>query len=168
MAAGRRKVALYASHCSILQDEGWFSERLFLAMLLLMDVVKKVALLRLPKGEYVVFGSGPLAAHGIRASNDIDLFITSKLYQRLKADGWEEKQWASGGNYLAKDEFEADDSWHYNTYNPTPEYLISKAEYIEGIPFAPLSEVLAWKRAFRRPKDLQDIELIKTYLAKKS
>lgn len=130
-----------------------------------MTIFEKVKNLQLPIGQYVVFGSGPLEAHGIRQCRDIDLFITSELYQKLKSEGWEEKEWPDGdGYYLKKDDIEADDTWHYGDYNPAPEEIIADAEMIEGIPFAPLDEVRAWKIAFGRPKDIEDVRLIDDYL----
>ena len=47
---------------------------------------------------------------------------------------------------------------------PRQKNLLKMAEIIEGIPFAPLTEVLKWKKAFGRPKDVVDIELIEQYL----
>ncbi len=130
-----------------------------------MDIFQKVKELHLPLGQYVVFGSGPLAAHGIRPTRDVDLFVTPELYQKLKMEGWEEKEWdLMEGKYLSKGLYEVDDTWHYGTYNPTPEEIISVADIIHGIPFAPITEVLKWKKAFRRPKDLEDVKLIEEYI----
>ena len=130
-----------------------------------MNIFEKVKSLNLPIGEYVVFGSGPLGAHGIRESRDIDLLITTKLYEDLKKQGWEEKEWSDGGYYLFKNDVEADDSWRYGSYSPKPETIIAQARIIEGVPFAPLTEVLKWKKAYGRSKDLADIELIQNYLS---
>jgi hypothetical protein len=133
----------------------------------LMDIVSKVKSLNLPIGQYIIFGSGPLAVHGIRDARDIDLFVTTDLYKQLEAEGWQEKEWSDGGYYLAKDIFQADDSWHYGDYNPAPEEIIARSEIFDGVPFACLTDVLEWKRAFGRPKDLIDIELIEKYLEAK-
>jgi hypothetical protein len=35
--------------------------------------------------------------------------------------------------------------------------LIDRAEIIQGLPFAPLTDILAYKRMLLRPKDLPDI-----------
>jgi hypothetical protein len=88
---------------------------------------------------------------------------TTELYKRLKADGWSVKHWDSGAEYLTRGIFEVDDSWDYGTYNPSPEEVIARAEMIDGIPFAPLGEVLKWKKAFGRKKDEADIRLIKEH-----
>ena len=67
-----------------------------------IDIIKKVASLNLPIGTYVVFGSGPMAAKGLREVRDIDLLVTKGLYAELKSSGWTEKNWDSGGSYLEK------------------------------------------------------------------
>ncbi len=129
-----------------------------------MTIFDKVKALNLPTGQYVVFGSGPLAAHGIRESRDVDLLITESLYEKLRNNGREEGEWSDGGQYLMQNDAEAYNSWNYGNYNPSPEEIIKKAEMIEGIPFAPLVEVLKWKRSYGRPKDLADVKLIEGFL----
>jgi hypothetical protein len=61
--------------------------------------------------------------------------------------------------------FEAVDTWHYGAYNPTLEEIIGVAERIDDVPFAPIREVLKWKKAFGRRKDIADIVLIEAYLS---
>lgn len=119
-----------------------------------MDIFAEVKRLNLPLDQYVVVGAGPLAAHGIRDTADVDLFVTPALYQALKADGWSEKELNNppGGVCLFQGIYEANDTWHYGDYNPTPEAVIALADMIHGVPFAPLNEVLKWKRAFGRPR----------------
>ena len=131
-----------------------------------MDIFREVRDLGLPWGHYVVFGAGPLAAHGIRPTNDVDLFVTNALYEQLRRAGWEEQELVErpGERYLAHGIYEADDTWRYGEYDPTPEAVIAGAEIINGVPFAPLGEVLRWKRAWGRPKDLVDVGLIEAYL----
>jgi hypothetical protein len=42
--------------------------------------------------------------------------------------------------------------------------LIDGAERIDGLPFARLEDVLAWKRSYGRHKDLEHVRLIERYL----
>jgi hypothetical protein len=129
-----------------------------------VDIFAQVKALKLPEWQYVVFGAGPLAAHGIRETNDVDLYVTTALYERLKSAGWSEKTTSTGGLYLTSGIYEADDTWEYGEYNPTPEAVIAMAEVINGVPFAPLTEVLKWKRAFGRPKDIHDVMLVEEHV----
>lgn len=132
-----------------------------------VDIIQQVKALGLPLGQYVVFGSGPLAARGIRATADVDLFTTTALYTQLKVNGWEEKEKPvdARGFYLTRGIYEANDTWHHGSYNPRPEAIIAAADIINGVPFAPLVEVLKWKQAFGRPKDVADVRLIEQYMS---
>lgn len=59
---------------------------------------------------------------------------------------------------------EAHLKWGFSSYEPSLEHLLEGANYFSGIPFANLEEVIKWKRASSRPKDLKDIELIEAHL----
>jgi len=131
-----------------------------------MTIFEIVKELDLPLGQYVVFGSGPLAAHGIRESGDVDLFVTKSLYEKLKQGDWEEKQMQDGSLSLTKDSLEVFTTWRFGSYDPTPEEIIEKAEIINDVAFVPLSEVRKWKAVFGRPKDLDDVALIDGYLTR--
>ena len=132
------------------------------------EIAKRTRVLGLNAGEYALFGSVPLAAHGIRESQDIDMLVTHEAYQRLKDQGWEVEVFPNGREMLRKDCFEAGEDWNYGTYNPDPAKLIKEADIIEGIPVVRLEEALAWKKALRREKDLKDVELIEEFMKHKS
>lgn len=53
--------------------------------------------------------------------------------------------------------------WHGN-YKPDTENLIKSAEIISGVPFLTLQELMKFKKALGREKDLQDIKLMKQHL----
>lgn len=130
-----------------------------------MNIFNRVKSLNLPLDQYVVFGSGPMSAHEIRKSNDIDLFVTEKLFHQLAQQGeWRIKYRDNGQVYLVKDIFEVDKRWKIGDYSPDIKYLIENAKIIKGVPFAPLTEVMNYKRVLARPKDLDDIKLIREYL----
>jgi hypothetical protein len=131
------------------------------------QIIKQVKALHLPAGSYIVFGSCPLAAVGIRESNDIDLLVTEDVLEELKGRGW--RQIDKGG---ANDKpyvhgvFEAHSNWNFSSYRPTLRHLLQTANRINGVPFASLEEVRKWKLSSGRPKDYTDIKLIDSYLAK--
>lgn len=52
------------------------------------DIVSKVQSLDPPVGHYVLFGSCPLAAAGIREASDKDMVVSHELLETLKARGW--------------------------------------------------------------------------------
>ncbi|MGA3020599.1 MAG: hypothetical protein ABSD68_01460 [Candidatus Micrarchaeales archaeon] len=133
-----------------------------------VEIANKIKKLSLPLGEYALFGSVPLAAHGIRESRDIDIVAMPKLYNRLRMlQGWKEGIFPSGDKVLRKDDVEMCKDWNYKSYNPSVKKLITEADIIDGIPVVKLEETLAWKKAFGREKDLKDVKLIEKYFSKK-
>jgi len=129
------------------------------------EIISKVKSLGWLAGAYIVFGSGPMAAAGIRESADVDLLVSPQLFEQLRQAGWKEVVKGPGDKPLVKDVFEAHPNWDFSSYKPTLDHLLATATVIDGVPFASLQEVKKWKTAGARPKDLVDIELIDEYLA---
>src|SRR3989344_3543000 len=127
------------------------------------DIVTKVRALGLPKDSYIVFGSCPLAAVGIRESNDIDMLVSEQVYEQLRNDGWQQLDKGPRDKPLVHDVFEAHTNWDFSSYSPTLDELLANAMDIEGVPFASIEDVRKWKVASGRPKDLVDIGLIDEY-----
>ena len=131
------------------------------------ELVEKVKALGLPMGTYVVFGSGPLAAAGIRETEDVDLFVSDRLYTHMHENGWHETVGINGDHILKHGDYEVSRSWKFGTYHPHFSDLYAAADIVDGVPFVNLHEVRAWKLQSSRPKDRRDIELIDRYMAKK-
>lgn len=130
------------------------------------EIIAKVKALELPAGSFVVFGSCPLAAAGLREANDIDMLVSEEAHAMLKAKGWQEIEKGLDDKPLTHDVFDAHTSWNFSAYSPTLEQLLVSADIYSGIPFAALEEVRKWKAASGRPKDSRDIELIDNYLTR--
>lgn len=128
------------------------------------EIVTKVAALNLPEGSYIVFGSCPLAAVGIRESQDIDLLISPELDAALYKKGWQRIEKAGDDKQLAYGDFDTHTTWRIGAYDPTLAQLLQTALIIDGVPFGALEEVRKWKTELRRSKDLADIQLIDAYL----
>lgn len=134
-----------------------------------MDIFTEIRQLDLPAGEYVVLGSGVLAALGIRDIADIDLLVSPRLFNQLRERGWEYGALDYDGRVrerLTFGETEAFKDFWYSDQNPAPEKLIANAAVIKGVPFLPLATLLDIKRALNRPKDHSDIALVENYLAR--
>jgi hypothetical protein len=130
------------------------------------EIIAKVKEQDFPEGSYIVFGSCPMAAAGIRESGDIDMLVSNELLKRLKKDGWKQIIKNPNDKPLVFEDFEAHDNWNFTSFNPKLSELLSRCTVVEGIPFASLEDVKKWKTAGARPKDLKDLELIDAYLAK--
>jgi hypothetical protein len=118
--------------------------------------------LYLDRHDFVIFGSGPLLAHGLRSDiHDLDIVARGPAWRHVSRYGcpgtgsvngapmavfWNgliqfSQEWISA-------EWDADD-------------LIDRAETIQGWPFAGLADVLAYKQRLLRPKDHPDIALLR-------
>lgn len=119
-------------------------------------LIRMLRALSLPADDYVVFGSGPLLAHGLRTDiGDLDLVARGAAWQALTAT-IRPTSTPSGHGRMVRLGVEAFTDWPgFDT-----DRLIAVAEDHEGIPFAPLAEVRRAKLASRRPKDLADLALI--------
>jgi hypothetical protein len=127
------------------------------------DVLQKVKSLNLQYGSYIVYGSAPFAILGIREVNDIDLLVSEELYSELQRKGWKRVYKGPKDEPLTFDIFDAHKSWSFSPYAPTLQQLLSRAFEIEGVPFATLEDVKKWKEASERPKDIEDLKLIKLF-----
>ena len=130
-----------------------------------MNVIAEVKKLDLPLGQYVVIGSGIMAQLGLREANDVDIAVTPALYATLRASGqWEEEE-RYGKIFLKQGAVEINPQLDWEGYATTAEEAIASATIIDGVPFMNLTELLKFKRALGRAKDLPDIVLIEEYLA---
>lgn len=127
------------------------------------DVINRVKSQNFPAGSYVVFGSGPFAALGIREVNDIDLYVSKELYKELEKRGWTKIHKGSKDEPLTHELFEAHDNWDFSPYNPSFKDVFSRAVDVEGVVFASIEDVRKWKESSGRQKDIADMKLIDEY-----
>lgn len=122
-----------------------------------------------PKGQWAVFGGACLTAYGIRPTEDLEIFVTSLLYDQLRQKGWEERSAGSTGapyvTHVVSDiPVLAFVNCGSDRWRPDPEAYIADPEIIAGYPFMPLGQMQEWKAATARNKDLQDVRLIAQFL----
>jgi hypothetical protein len=128
-------------------------------------LVQQLLSLELPPEDFVIFGSGPLLAHGIK-DNVPDLDVLARGEAWRKATEFETPEPAPSG--IGKvirpfgDNIEIFDDWMPKGWDVNE--LIDKADVIEGIRFIPLKTVLEWKEFVHRPKDEDDIALLRKHL----
>lgn len=120
--------------------------------------------LDLPKDQYAIFGSGPLAIRGIREANDIDILVAPSLFEKLEKEYPTRK--INGNKLVEIGEIEAMITWP-NTSSEKVQEMIQNSEQINGYPFVSLKNLIDSKKKMGRPKDLVDIDLIEKYLSEK-
>jgi hypothetical protein len=125
---------------------------------LICRLVKLVTDLDLNRRDFVIFGSGPLLAHGLRQSvRDLDVVARGTAWDRASRHGTPARGSINGapmalfwGGLIQFSQGWVPDDWDADD-------LINRAEVIQGLPFAQLTDVLTYKQALHRPKDRQDI-----------
>lgn len=131
-----------------------------------MDIFKKLKELNFPLGEYVLVGSGPLAARGIREASDLDIAVTDKLWQELINSGNYKIEERYGRVFLAEknnDDVDIIKQLDWDAYPTTTEEAIKTADIINGYPFLNVAETIKFKKALGREKDFRDIKLLEDY-----
>jgi len=118
--------------------------------------------LSLSQSEYALFGSAQLAVKGIRPSKDLDIIVTSELWESLTSKYLQYIKHHPIRLHLGNVEIFKD--W-VNLSDKIDE-MIANAEIIDGIPFVRMEYVLEWKRFMGRPKDIADISLIEKHFSR--
>lgn len=120
-----------------------------------------VTMLGLDRRDFVIFGSGPLLAHGLRTQiSDLDVVARGRTWEMVAQYGLptrgnvNDARMASfwGGLIQFSSGWISPD---WDTDN-----IIENAEIIQGMPFARLTDVLRYKRMLGRPKDRYDVALM--------
>jgi hypothetical protein len=132
-----------------------------------MDIFTEIEKLNLPKGEFLVLGSGILGALGIREVGDVDLLVRTALFEKLQKEGWVYEVIEINGRsrgMLSHNFFQAfKDFWWRGEILDADEGF-KRSETIKGINFISLEVLLEAKKEMKRGKDVQDVMLIEKYL----
>jgi len=128
-------------------------------------LVRKLLSLDLAPGDYVVAGSGPLLAHGLRKTvGDLDIVARGAAWKTAVSLADPVAAPSGYGRMVPLFDgcLEVFDRWLPGSAETDD--LIAAAEFIQGIPFCPLREVAGWKARSNRQKDREDLVLIQGYL----
>jgi hypothetical protein len=119
--------------------------------------------LNISKGEYVIFGSGPMAARGIKESNDLDILVLPEVFAKLRKKFPQDTSLHPFGCIEIGD-LEIGDNWQGDI--GVVKKMINDAEEYRGHMYSTLQDVIQWKKKMGRPKDIADIGLILKYQQK--
>ncbi len=129
-----------------------------------MTIFERVKKLNFSTGEYVVIGAGILEALGIRNTNDVDIIVAPKLFEKLRESKKYKEEIRWGKIFLIGDEIEIGTKLDWENYSTTIEEAIDTATIIDEVPFLNIEETIKFKKAMDREKDFKDVELIEEYL----
>lgn len=117
----------------------------------------------------VVIGSGVLNALNLRQSADIDVVVTQAEYERLANTGQFSKSHSHAREILTDNLFEIGTSWGVLGKDQAFDDLQGKSTVIDDVRYITIEFLLAVKKSWLnddnvRQKDIDDVELIETYL----
>ena len=130
------------------------------------EILDAVRLLGLDPKDYIVIGSGILAALNLREVADVDLIVSEPVFRMFEQSGeWRRKNFDDGTYYLVRDDYEVGLDWDSLGASPNLDELKEDQLVIDSIPFISISRLKSWKLKKGRQSDLKDIGLIDKYLA---
>ena len=119
------------------------------------DIRRRLAELALDTNEYRINAGGAMVLHGLREeTHDLDIWCTKKLGDTL-AQRCEPQMLPDGARRFVP----APDVEIYENMLP------GETVFLNGIPVAPLEDVLALKRQLNREKDQRDIAVLEAAIA---
>jgi hypothetical protein len=117
----------------------------------------------LDRDDFVLFGSAPLLAYGLREDiRDLDVVTRGHTWRHVSARGIRGVGEISGDPvvHFWGGRIQFSRGWISPAWDS--DELIDSAEVIENLRFARLTDVLAYKQVLGRPKDIVDIQRILT------
>lgn len=127
-------------------------------------LMSELAAIGLPPDDFVVFGSGPMAARGLRDVSDLDVVARGEAWETAKKIGTLGQTQSGDTSYFFADgKIEICDKWGPIQWDT--DMLIDTADIIDGVRFVKIETVMQDKLKRGREKDLKDAELIGRYMA---
>ena len=112
--------------------------------------------------DFVIFGSGPLLAHGLRYGiHDLDVVARGPAWQRVLEHGCPGTGSVNGAPMALFWDGLIQFSQGWISADWDADDLIDRAQRVQGWPFATLADVLAYKEILLRPKDYPDIAALR-------
>lgn len=120
-----------------------------------------VTTLDLDRRDFVIFGSGPLLAHGLRTRvSDLDVVARGRTWELVSQYGFPSRGKVNGARMASFWGGLIQFSPGWISADWQTDDIIENAEFVDGMPFARLTEVLRYKKTLGRPKDRHDVALL--------
>ena len=139
-------------------------------------LIEELLSLKLPPEDFAIFGSTPIAAHGLMDFSevgDLDIVARGSAWERAKSLSLvlpkeTELKFGEFIGFFKKgdaDDIQIFTGWPHGNWDVNE--LIDTADVINGIRYVTLENVLKWKKARNRPKDANQIALLEEYFNNK-
>lgn len=127
-------------------------------------LLKELDHLDIPKDQYAITSSGPLAIRGIREAHDLDVIVTEDVWEQLAKHHTPQKKRIETMQ-IGNIEILGEGSLFTKGSIASVAEQIETADVISGHRFVNLQLIRKFKTRLGREKDLRDITLIDNYLA---
>lgn len=118
------------------------------------------------KGSYAIFGSGPMAVRGLKEAHDLDVVVSAAVWNSLIKKGHQVSSAPSGSQRILITDSSGNEIELMKDWIGVPaEEILKSSEKIKGHWYGSLELVLKWKKLMGRPKDFDDIRIIKKYIS---
>jgi hypothetical protein len=124
--------------------------------------INKLKKLGYPLNEILIVGSGTMALYGLKENNDIDLWVTKRVYDSMLKDS----RFSPNGKMLETKDGLIEADHRFICVKDKVEDHLKRAKVVNEIHFQSLQDVLEWKQCMKRPKDINDIKVIENYMKK--
>jgi hypothetical protein len=132
----------------------------------LSRLLGEVRALGLPAGNFVLFGSAPLLVRGIvPPTGDVDVLARGPAWEAARALGPTVRLPHYGVDVVRLLDGRIEIGTVWGIGNVDVDDLIDSAEDIDGLPFAGLAHVRAYKDLAGRPKDRKHLRLLDAWEA---
>jgi hypothetical protein len=124
--------------------------------------INKLKKLGYPLNEMLIVGSGTMALYGLKENNDIDLWVTKKVHDKMLKDS----RFTPNGKMLQTKDGSIEADYRFICVKDKVDDHLKRAKVVNGIHFQSLQDVLEWKQCMGRPKDYDHIKIIEKYMKK--
>ena len=122
--------------------------------------IDKLKKLGYPLHEMLIVGSGTMSLYGLKENNDIDLWVTKKVYDKMLKDD----RFSSNGKMLETKDGLIEADHRFICVKEIVEDHLDRATVVNGFHFQSLQDVLDWKKCMGRTKDHEHIKMIEKYM----
>jgi ribosomal protein S18 acetylase RimI-like enzyme len=108
----------------------------------------------------LIVGSGTMSLFGLKSNNDIDLWVTKKVYAKMLKDS----RFSPNGKMLETKDKLIEADYNFPCVKDKVEDQLKRAVVVNGFYFQSLQDVLDWKKCMNRPKDREHVKMIEKYM----